>query len=234
MATHERRRKLTIEEVNVYWRALKEGTEAPNLQRLCNAIRTLDLALGETDSALHSRLSSTAWSRERDDCFDFLLSSFAGYFVVYAEGSNTPLEAEADWPEEGGRLEFYPEMVRRRDDAFASDLGQIHSALILRLRWCFADGRQQTTPDDFTSFRECCRHYDNPEQAQEARLLLEKLYEACADEASKLKKIAHRKWWQLQSEVISCGDRRQKHRLRKQMEQLELIWGPSSSQHVSN
>ena len=233
MATHERRRKLTIEEVNIYWRALKEAAETPDLQRLCNAIRTLDLALTESDSALHNRLTSNVWSRERDDCFDFLFSSFPGYFVVYAEGTNTPLESESNWPE-SGMIEFYPQMVKRRDDAFRADIKHIHSALLVRLRWCFAEGRQYTVPEDFNTFRDCSKHYDSDEQAEEARLLLERLYESCAYEASKLKKIAHRKWWQLQSEVTSCTDRRQKHQLRKQMEQLELIWGPSSSAQLSS
>ncbi len=233
MATHERRKKLTIEEVNVYWRALKEGAEEPDLRRLCNAIRTLDLALSEQDSALHGRLSANAWLHERNDFFDFLLSSFPGYFVVYGGGSNNPLEPESDWPAEGV-LEFYPEMGQRRDDAFRADLENIHSSLLLRLRWGFAEGRQHTTPADFNSFKSCVTHYDTEEEAEAARLMLERLYESCAVEASKLKKIAHRKWWQLQSQVFSCSDRREKHQLRKQMEHLELIWGPSSAQQMTS
>ena len=138
MATHERRRKLTIEEVNVYWRALKEGSEKPSLQRVCNAIRSLDLALGETDTALCSRLSANAWSRERDDFFDFLVSSFPGYFVAFAEGSDTPLDAEFAWPVKG-TIEFFPEMGRRRDDAFRADFEKIHASLVIGLRCCFAE-----------------------------------------------------------------------------------------------
>ncbi len=228
MATHERRRKLTIEDVNVYWLALKEGTESPNLQRLCNAIRSLDLALSETDSTLCSRLSASAWAHERNDCFDYLVASFPGYFMVYADGNPTPLEGDADWPE-AGWLEFYPAMVNRRDDACRAELSNIHEAILTRLRWCFAEGRQYTTPEDFVSFNECSNHHESQEQAEEAKEFLTKLFISCADEASKLKKIAHRKWWQLQAEEMSCRDRRQKHQLRKQMDQLELLWGPGAA-----
>ena len=228
MATHERRRKLTIEDVNVYWLALKEGSEKPNLQRLCNAIRSLDLALSETDATLCSRLSANAWSHERNDCFDFLLSSFPGYFMVYATDRSTPLELDSQWPEKGW-LEFYPAMVNRRDDAFKADLSEVHEALVTRLRWCFAEGRHYTKPEDFSSFNECANQHDSEEQAEQAKELLARLFASCADEASKLKKIAHRKWWQLQAEEMSCKDRRQKHQLRKQMDQLELLWGPGAA-----
>jgi hypothetical protein len=227
MVTTDRRRKLTIEEVNVYWRALKEGTETARLHRLCNAIRTLDLALNESEPILSSRLSHHAWSRQRDDYFDLLLSSFPGYFIVYVEESGAPMEPETQWPERGF-LEFYPEMVNRRDDAYRADLQRVHKTLLLRLRWSFAEGRQHTTPEDFSLFRECINQHDTEEDAEEAKLFLDQLYQSCAHEASKLKKIAHRKWWHLQSEVTSCKDHRQKVRLRKQMQQLELVWGPSS------
>ncbi|HEY9759872.1 MAG TPA: hypothetical protein V6C97_32230 [Oculatellaceae cyanobacterium] len=232
MATHERRRKLTIEEVNVYWRALKEGHETPNLQRLCNAIRTLDLALSEPDSSLCSRLSVQAWKHERNDCFDFLIASFPGYFLVYAENSTTPLDSEGNWPERGS-LEFYPSLVNRRDDACKANLSDIHESLVTRLRWCFAEGRQCTTPEDFAAFNEMVNQHENEEQAAEAKELLTRLFESCADEASKLKKIAHRKWWQLQAEEMSCKDRKQRHQLRKQMEQLELLWGPGAAHQFS-
>jgi hypothetical protein len=233
VATYERRRKLTIEEVNVYWRALKEGQEQPNLQRLCNAIRTLDLALNEPDSSLCSRLSVQAWRHERNDCFDFLLASNPGYFLIYKESSSAPLDPESRWPEQGW-LEFYPSLVNRRDDSCRANLADIHESLLTRLRWCFADGRQCTTPDDFAAFNELADHHESEEQAAQAREMLERLFESCADEASKLKKIAHRKWWQLQAEEMSCKDRRQRHQLRKQMEQLELLWGPGAAHQFSS
>ena len=226
MATVDRRRKLTIEQVNDYWRNLKEGVSGPELHTLCNAIRILDLALADSDAGICSRLSRDTWSRIRNDLFDILLSSFSGYFVIYMEGSQSPLEPGSSWPETG-LLEFYPEMVKRRDDASTAFLQNIHHSLQLRLRWCFAEGRQFTTPDDFASFNQCSTQSD--EEAVQAHELLNKLYEACADEANKLKKIAHRKWWQLQSEVMGCGNRRRKTELRREMAQLELIWGPTSS-----
>jgi len=226
MVTSDRRRKLTIEEVNVYWRALKEGTETVNLHKICNAIRTLDMALNEPESTLCSRLSGNAWSRQRDDYFDFLIASFAGYFVVFPKGTEAPLDLESDWPAKGV-LDFYPQLVQRRDDSFRADLERIHESILVRLRWCFAEGRHQTTPEDFARFLEGISQYKSEEQREECQQFLDRHYQTCAAEVTKLKKIAHRKLWQLQSQVSGCKDSRQKSHLRRQMQQLELVWGPS-------
>ncbi|HEY9777064.1 MAG TPA: hypothetical protein V6C81_25080 [Planktothrix sp.] len=228
MASVDRRKKLTIDEINQYWRRMKQGATKPELHKLTNAIRVLDLALAEAESrsSLCHRLSHRSWSTVRDDLFDILLSSFPGYFIVYSADSSA-IEPGNNWPE-SGTLEFYPEQLRRRDDACQAQLSRVHSSLQLRLRWCFADGRQTTTPEDFASYKECMEELNNNEESEEARLLLEQLYQSCADEADKLKKIAHRKWWQLHYEARGCSDRRQKSQLRKEMEQLEVIWGRSS------
>jgi hypothetical protein len=223
----DRRARLTIEQVNVYWRHLKDGTERPDLHKLCNAIRTLDLALAESETSLCRRLSTREWSHIRNDCFAFLISSFTGYFLVYSHDGVAP-EPGCDWPE-SGRLEFYPQEGKRRDDSYQAYLADIDPSLILRLRWCAAEGRHHTAPQDFSSYREAQMSRCDSEEAEEARVFLDRLFETCADEASKLKKIAHRKWWQLHYEVSSCADRRLRNDLKKQMQHLELIWGPSSS-----
>ena len=228
MASLERRRKLTLDEVNIYWHKLKEGTERANLHKLCNAIRTIDLALAEDSPALCRRLTAKGWSRIRDDCFDYLISSFPGHFIVYDGESTTPVEPGVDWPE-SGMLEFYPEGVKRREDAYQSQLERIHKDVVVRYRWCFAEGRQNTTPQDFAAFRDGLEQ-PNTEEAENARNLMEQLYEACAEEAVKLKKIAHRQWWQLHYEADACADRRHKNALRQQMINLELLWGKSTAQ----
>lgn len=228
MASTERRRKLTLDEVNIYWHKLKEGTERANLHKLCNAIRTIDLALAEDSPALCRRLTAKGWSRIRDDCFDYLISSFPGHFIVYDGESTTPVEPGVDWPKTG-MLEFYPEGVKRREDAYQSQLERIHKDVVVRYRWCFAEGRQNTTPQDFAAFREGLEQ-PNSEEAESARNLMEQLYEACAEEAVKLKKIAHRQWWQLHYEADACADRRHKNALRQQMINLELLWGKSTAQ----
>ncbi|MBS2001121.1 MAG: hypothetical protein JST44_06405 [Cyanobacteria bacterium SZAS LIN-5] len=228
MASLERRRKLTLDEVNIYWHKLKEGTERANLHKLCNAIRTIDLALAEDSPALCRRLTAKGWSRIRDDCFDYLISSFPGHFIIYDDESTTPVEPGVDWPE-SGTLEFYPEGVKRREDAYQSQLERIHKDVVVRYRWCFAEGRQNTTPQDFAAFRDGLEQ-PNTEEAENARNLMEQLYEACAEEAVKLKKIAHRQWWQLHYEADACADRRHKNALRQQMINLELLWGKSTAQ----
>lgn len=224
MATQDRRRKLTIDEINEYWLRLNQATDRPSVHRICNAIRVLDVALAESDSPMNSKLSTHMWSRIRDDLFDMLITSFAGYFLVYNELTGSPLETGESWPADGS-IEFYPERTNRRDDACHAKLTKIHSAIALRLRWSFAEGHQNISPDDFQNYRETKAHTD--EERKEAERVLEELYATCAHEASKLKKIAHRKWWQLHHESTNCSDRRQRCQLRKQMEQLELVWGRS-------
>ncbi len=228
MASSERRRKLTLDEVNIYWHKLKEGNERANLHKLCNAIRTIDMALAEDSPALCRRLTAKGWSRIRDDCFDYLISSFPGHFIIYDGINKTTIDAATDWPDHG-ILEFYPEGVNRREDAYQAPLERIHNDVVVRYRWCFAEGRQNTTPEDFAAFRENVDQICT-EEAENARNLMEQLYEACAEEAVKLKKIAHRQWWQLHYEADACADRRHKNALKQQMVHLELLWGKSTAQ----
>jgi hypothetical protein len=229
MGSLERRRKLTLDEVNMYWRKLKQGAEHADLHKLCNAIRTIDMALAETSPALCRRLSAKGWSRIRDDCFDYLISSFPGHFIVYDGSNPSPVEAGSEWPKTG-MLEFYPENVKRREDAYQAQLEKIHPDVIVRYRWCFAEGRQNTLPQDFGTFREAMNHVNEGDEGDQARHLLDELYEACAEEAFKLKKIAHRQWWQLHYEADACVDRRHKNVLKQQMTHLELLWGKSAAQ----
>lgn len=228
MASSERRRKLTLDEVNIYWHKLKEGNERANLHKLCNAIRTIDMALAEDSPALCRRLTAKGWSRIRDDCFDYLISSFPGHFIIYDSINKAPVDAATDWPEHG-ILEFYPEGVNRREDSYQAPLERIHNDVVVRYRWCFAEGRQNTTPEDFAAFRENVDQICT-EEAENARNLMEQLYEACAEEAVKLKKIAHRQWWQLHYEADACADRRHKNALKQQMVHLELLWGKTTAQ----
>src|SRR5262249_726573 len=156
----------------------REGVEHPQLHKLCNAIRTLDLALSESESTLCRRLSHGAWSRIRDDCFDILVSSFAGYFLVYQDGSAYPKESGSKWPAKG-MLEFYPGGAKRRDDAYHAELSRVDPAIMTRLRWCFAEMRQHTTPSDFHSYWQALNEHTSQEEADEAHHVLTALYEAC-------------------------------------------------------
>lgn len=229
MGSLERRRKLTLDEVNVYWRALREGSERVDLHKLCNAIRTIDMALAETSPALCRRLSAKSWSQIRDQCFDYLISSFPGHFIVYDDTHTTPVEIGASWPKTGS-LEFYPESVKRREDAHQAQLERIHPDIVVRYRWCLAEGRQNVTPADFEAFRECSNINGVGDDSESTRHIMDAIYEACAEEATKLKKIAHRQWWQLHYEADACADRRHKNALKQQMVDLELLWGKSAAQ----
>jgi len=225
MATSDRRRKLTISDINEYWRRLNDGAEKPEVFKMVNAIKVLDFALADCESALCKRLSAHAWARIRNDLFDMLITSFNGYFLVYKDDAVNPLEQTDRWTQTG-RVEFYPEKANRREDAMSADLSKVHPAIVLRLRWCFAEGCQNITPDDFSSYREVADEADEVSEAERAGQL-EEVYEACAMEASTLRKIAHRKWWHLHYQHRGCSDSRQKGTLKKQMDELELVWGRS-------
>jgi hypothetical protein len=124
-------------------------------------------------------------------------------------------------------VEFYPEKTNRRDDSCHASVTHIHPSIALRLRWNFAEGYQNINPIDFATFKETAALARSDEQAEEAKQLLEQLYTMLANEASKLKKIAHRKWWQLHHQSSTCADRRQRGELRREMDELELVWGRS-------
>ena len=88
-----------------------------------------------------------------------------------------------------GYLEFYPDQLNRRDDACHANLNEVHEAIALRLRWGFAEGRQNVTPEDFANFSEINEKLKNTAEEHEAQTSLNRIYEACAHEASKLKRL---------------------------------------------
>ncbi|HEY9784947.1 MAG TPA: hypothetical protein V6D17_06050 [Candidatus Obscuribacterales bacterium] len=224
MANLERRSSMTLDEVSYYWRRLREANDRPGLHKVCDSIRTLDIAFEGCASYLSHHLSSDAWSKLRDDYFDILISSFPGYFLIYSEGSNTPLDAGAPWTE-SGIIEFYPERANRKSDVYRGEIRRTHPAIALSLRWCLAEGRNNTRPEDFETFAAHNKACDNPEEEKAARDLIDRLFETLEDEALKSKKIAHRKWWHLFWEANACADKRQKNELRRQMCDLQTVWG---------
>ena len=225
MARNERRKNMPVDEVYIYFRRLELKLERPSLFKLCNAIKTIDLAL-ETDTegtgpARH--LSAEAWSKIRDQLFHMLLTGFSGYFLVYEEGQYSPIESGCPWPERG-RIEFYPEKILRRFETFEGRFENLQPGVINCLRWCFGQDRQSVSPALFASSA-AASNSEPVEEQSEAMKFLDKLYEICEEEACQGKKIAHRKWWQLYWEANGCADRRQRHELQKKMLSLQAVWG---------
>jgi hypothetical protein len=222
MAKPERRNSMTLDEVSLYWRQLRKDG-APSLNKLCNSIITIDLAFEGSVSSLSKHLSKDKWTRIRSDLFDVLISSCPGYFIVYGEDQAVPLEPRSDWPAVG-RVEFYPQKSNRKSDILNSAIGKIHPAIILSLRWCWAEGRNEINPMDFDAYHEAGR-VDDSEEAQITRDFLDRLCDLCVDEARKSRRIAHRTWWRLSSEASSCPDKQTRNQIKKQMIELECIWG---------
>lgn len=222
MAQHERRNSVALDDAYFYCRQLEARSERPTLFKVCNAIRTLDLALqSHEDSPAPVSLTLEAWQSVRDSLFDILVSNFAGYFIVYPNFSG-PLESGGTWPA-SGMLEFYPERASRKNDSYSGPIERMNQSVVNPLRWKFADGQQQVCPADFS-----CEAEEAPMDEAEheaARSLLDKFYEICETQASEGKKKAHRKWWQLYWEANACPNKRQKHELHKQMVALQSIWG---------
>lgn len=220
MAKNERRKGMPLDEAYLYFRKLEVKVERPALFRVCNAIRTIDYAL-ESDSLLSPgfscQLSSEAWSKIRDNLFNILLTSFPGYFLVYANGGSEPLESGSSWPEQG-HIEFYPEKILRRFETYKCEFNRLDQPILTCLRWCFGQDKQNISPSLFSGL-------ETSEQAEEPLLFLDRLYEICEEEASEGKKKAHRKWWQLYWEASGCSDRRQRYELQKQMTCLQSVWG---------
>lgn len=218
MARHERRKAMPLDEAYVYFRRLEAKIERPALFRTCNAIATIDLALlpeGELAPGAIGHLSPEAWSRIRDQLFKILLTSFPGYFLVYARDEGQPLESGSTWPNDG-RVEFYPEKILRRFEHYSANLDRLDPGIVTTLRWCFGQDKQKVDPATFADFN--C-------ETELATEFLDRLYEICEDEAVQGKKIAHRKWWQLYWEANGCPDRRQRYELQKQMLSLQSVWG---------
>jgi hypothetical protein len=220
MSNHERRSAVALDDAFNYCRWLETKSEPPQLYKLCNAIRTLDLALaGQEDSPIPMSLCTDAWSRVRDSLFNNLVSSFAGHFEVFDSFGNQ-VDTSSDWPE-SGTTKFFPARIARRNDGYEGRLERLAPSVVTVLRWCFAEHRQNTVPSDFDNQEEPLVD----EGAEQAEELLDRLYQVCEEEATEGKKKAHRKWWQLYWEANSCPNKRQRHQLEKQMVALEGIWG---------
>lgn len=220
MSNHERRSAVALDEAFEYCTRLETNSERPVLYRLCNAIRTLDLALeSHEDSPIPITLSSDAWSRIRDSLFNALVSSFEGQFEIYDVEGNW-IQPTDEWPLDGGRIEFYPKASNRRNDSYQARLDRLNGSVVTCLRWCLAEGRLQITPSDVPIVDE------NSEKApDDTRVLLDRLYEICAEQATEGKKKAHRKWWQIYWEASSCPNKREKQHLQKQLVAIQDIWG---------
>lgn len=224
MGRTERRNFMALDEAYDYFRHLENGTEKPHLYKLCRALRTVDRAVESSSESVRvgTQLSVEAWSQVRDGLFNWLVSSFPGYFVVYADGQEMPTESGSEWPEQG-RLEFYPERGQRKEDNYHAWLERIDPRILMILRWCFAENRQYVTTSDFAFDSEQVEEAEDESVPQ-----VDSLFELCHKEAHRGKKRAHQKWWQLYWEVDSCADKNQKHELRRQMEQLQSVWGRPS------
>lgn len=226
MGKLERRNTMTLDEVSVYWRELR-GTKAPGRNKLLNSIITIDMAFEGSLSSLNKHLSRDKWERVRTDLFDVLITSFPGSFTLHHHETDEVLEFKSDWPDEGS-IEFAPKQTNRVSDILRSDITRLHPAIVLSLRWAWADGCNEISPDDFESYREAGVK-DESAEAAVAREFLDRLCEICVEEAQKSKRIAHRTWWRLSSEASTCPDKQTRNQIKKQLTKLEYVWGIPSS-----
>jgi hypothetical protein len=212
---------MPLDEAYFYCRRLELKLERPALFKICNAIRTVDLALlsnSDSHPVVSASISAEAWSSIRDQLFKLLVTSFSGYFLVYDEEHAEPLESGSPWPEKG-HIEFYPERILRRFETYTSTFDRMDPVTLGILRWCFAQDRHDISPALFNSEPEL----DLEEEG--AMSLLDRMYEICEEEAAEGKKKAHRKWCQLYWEASGCPDRRLRHELQKKMLCLQSVWG---------
>ena len=226
MATQERRNFMALDEAYHYCRSLESRAEKPVLYKLCAALRTVDSAVAAISDGTGygtQGLSLRAWTDVRDALYNLVITSFPGYFMVYRDDHAAPIEPGQEWPE-NGILEFYPERGRRRDDSYKSSLEHLLPDTLTALRWCYAEGRQEVTPADFPSESPAADEDDE----EQAVALMDSLYEVCVPEATRGKKRAHERWWQLYWEANSTKDKKAKTDLRRKMEELQCVWGRPS------
>src|SRR5262245_55001637 len=140
MGKLERRNSMTLDEVGRYWRELR-GIKSPSLNKSLNSIITIDLAFEGSLSSLSKHLSKDKWERIRSDLFDVLLSSFPGSFNLY-QTDGTQIDILEDWPE-SAIVEFVPVLSSRKSDILRADMKRLHPAIVLGLRWCWAEGRNE-------------------------------------------------------------------------------------------
>lgn len=228
MASLDRRNSMTLDEVGRYWRELRT-TSSPSQNKVCNSIATIDLAFDGEHSTFSKHLSRDKWERIRADLFNVLISSFPGYWNVFETDGADPLDLRtSDWPVEG-YIEFCPTRSNRQSDILRSDLSALHPSIVLALRWCWAEGINHTSEKNFEAYQQSTNTVEDDSQSgEEAGDFLDRLYEICVDEAVKSKRIAHRAWWRLSAEVRSCEDKAVRNQLRKQILELESVWGVPS------
>ena len=220
MGRYERRRSMPLDEAYFYCRRLELKLERPALFKVCNAIRTVDLALtpeGDCHAGASAHISAQAWSSIRDQLFKVLITSFSGYFLVYENGRSEPLEQGSYWPE-NGYIEFYPEKILRRFETYTCPFSQMDSVTLGILRWCYSQDRHNISPNLFNTEPDL-------DLEDETMAWLDRMYEVCEEEAEQGKKKAHRKWCQLYWEASACADRRLRHELQKKMLCLQSVWG---------
>lgn len=223
MTNRDRRGNMALDDAYIYCRRLEYRQEKPELYTVCSALHTVDAAIAtasiEEGKPVGPRISVDAWLRIRNNLFNFLITSFPGYFLLYKDADASPLEAGSEWPEQG-MLEFFPERSRRREDSYICDLEDMEPRTLTSLRWCFAEGRQNIRPSDFER--------EPVLDEEEVNELMGRFYEVCEEEAERGKKRAHQKWWQLYWEATSCRDAHQKRQIHKDMDRLQSVWGKPS------
>src|SRR5262249_7853755 len=94
MATQERPNFMALDEAYHYCRLLESRSEEPVLYKLCAALTTVDSAVASISQGSGygtQGLSLRAWTDVRDTLFNHVITSFAGYFLVYPDYGGPPL-----------------------------------------------------------------------------------------------------------------------------------------------
>ncbi|MBI4533763.1 MAG: hypothetical protein HY711_07425, partial [Candidatus Melainabacteria bacterium] len=101
MATSDRRNFMSLDEAYRYCCLLETKAEKPDLFKMLSSLKTVDAALRSASGQPTSwvpPISPEAWSQVRDTLFNLLITSFSGFFLIYAQDDTHPLEAGAKWP----------------------------------------------------------------------------------------------------------------------------------------
>lgn len=214
----DRRQSMPLDAAYFYLRHLELNLQSPDLFKVCNSIKTIDIVLGDRaywDTTM-GKFSDVAWSKVREKLFQILLVNFPGRLIVYAEHSTERVTPGSDWPK-AGFVVFYPDKLSRPREFYKESIGRLDESTRQVLKRVFLEAKQRVCPADFQS--------PQPQQSSEPTTLLNRFYDICEKEAEQGKFTAHHLWHHLESEAKRCSDRHRRKDLRKRMSRLQAVWG---------
>ena len=217
--TLERRKQsMSLDAAYYYLRHLELKLQNPDLYKVCNSIKSIDVVL--TDRHGHGdgmrNFTGTAWQKVKEGLFQILITSFAGRFIVYSVTATSPLTSAEEWSE-NNFVDFYPQKQSRPDEFYSLPLKGLTQANCVILKKSFMEGKLTVKPEDFTN--------TEVSKGRKFSSTLMRIYDICEQEAERAKSRANSLINVLEAELQRCDDRQRRKEIRRQLVKLQTAWG---------